>query len=64
MSRVVAQGDLRPFSGRTQGRSAALDEIRRLLAERERLYARAPLALDTSGKTVRQTLQELRKGLP
>jgi XRE family transcriptional regulator, aerobic/anaerobic benzoate catabolism transcriptional regulator len=64
MSRVVAQGDLRPFSGRTQGRLAALDEIRRLLADRERLYARAPLALDTSGKTVRQTLQELRKALP
>jgi XRE family aerobic/anaerobic benzoate catabolism transcriptional regulator len=64
MSRVVAQGDMRPFSGRTQGRAAALDEIRRLLADRERLYARAALALDTSGKTVRQTLQELRKALP
>jgi XRE family aerobic/anaerobic benzoate catabolism transcriptional regulator len=66
MSRVIAQGDLRPFSGRMQGqgRSAALDEIRRLLADRERLYARAQLALDTSGKTVRQTLQELRKALP
>src|SRR5438105_14365201 len=51
MSRVIAQGDLRPFSGRMQGqgRSAALDEIRRLLADRERLYARAQLALDTSG---------------
>jgi XRE family aerobic/anaerobic benzoate catabolism transcriptional regulator len=60
MSRVMAQGDLRPF----KGRSAALEEIRKLLAERERLYARAPLALDTSGKTVRQTLQELRKALP
>ena len=59
MSRVIAQGDLRPFSGR----SAALDEIRKLLADRERLYARAPLSLDTSGKTVRQSLQELRKAL-
>jgi XRE family aerobic/anaerobic benzoate catabolism transcriptional regulator len=64
MARVVAQGDMRPFTGRTQGRPAALEEIRRLLADRERLYARAPLALDTSGKTVRQTLQELRKALP
>jgi XRE family aerobic/anaerobic benzoate catabolism transcriptional regulator len=67
MSRVMAQGDLRPFRGRTtqeQGRSAALDEIRRLLADRDRLYARAPLTVDTSGKNVRQTLQELRKGLP
>jgi XRE family aerobic/anaerobic benzoate catabolism transcriptional regulator len=60
MTRVIAQGDLRPF----KGRSAALDEIRKLLADRERLYARAPLALDTSGKTIRQSLQELRKALP
>jgi XRE family transcriptional regulator, aerobic/anaerobic benzoate catabolism transcriptional regulator len=67
MSRVIGQGDMRPFRGRTtqgQGRSAALEEIRKLLADRDRLYARAPLALDTSGKSVRQTLQELRKALP
>jgi XRE family aerobic/anaerobic benzoate catabolism transcriptional regulator len=60
MSRVIAQGDMRPF----RGRSAALDEIRKLLADRDRLYARAPLAIDTTGKSVRQTLQELRKALP
>jgi XRE family aerobic/anaerobic benzoate catabolism transcriptional regulator len=60
MSRVIAQGDMRPF----KGRAAALDEIRKLLADRERLYARARLAVDTTGKTVRQTLQELRKALP
>jgi len=60
MSRVIAQGDMRPF----KGRSAALDEIRKLLADRDRLYARAPLTVDTSGKSVRQTLQELRKALP
>jgi XRE family transcriptional regulator, aerobic/anaerobic benzoate catabolism transcriptional regulator len=60
MSRVIAQGDMRPF----KGRSAALDEIRKLLAERDRLYARAALAVDTSGKTIRQTLQEIRKALP
>jgi XRE family aerobic/anaerobic benzoate catabolism transcriptional regulator len=60
MSRVIAQGDMRPF----KGRSAALDEIRKLLADRDRLYARAPLAVDTTGKSVRQTLQELRKALP
>jgi XRE family aerobic/anaerobic benzoate catabolism transcriptional regulator len=66
MSRVIAQGDMRPFAGKTQGqgRSAALDEIRKLLADRDRLYARAPLAVDSTGKTVRQTLQELRKALP
>ena len=59
MSRVIAQGDMRPF----KGRSAALDEIRKLLEDREPLYARAGLAIDTSGKTVKQSLTELRKAL-
>jgi XRE family aerobic/anaerobic benzoate catabolism transcriptional regulator len=60
MARVIAQGDMRPF----KGRSAALDEIRKLLADRDRLYARAALAVETSGRTVRQSLQEIRKALP
>jgi XRE family aerobic/anaerobic benzoate catabolism transcriptional regulator len=59
MSRVIAQGDLRPF----KGRSAALEEIRQLLKGREPLYARAGRALDTSGKPVRQSLAELRKAI-
>jgi XRE family aerobic/anaerobic benzoate catabolism transcriptional regulator len=50
---------MRPF----KGRSAALDEIRRLLADRERLYARADATLETSGKTVRQSLAELRRAI-
>jgi XRE family transcriptional regulator, aerobic/anaerobic benzoate catabolism transcriptional regulator len=57
MARVLAQGDVRPF----KGRSAALDEIRKLLADRERLYGRAGAAVDTSGKSVRQCLAELRR---
>ncbi|HLS87283.1 MAG TPA: helix-turn-helix transcriptional regulator [Burkholderiales bacterium] len=57
MSRVIAQGDMRPF----KGRSAALDEIRKLLADRERLYGRADAAIDTSGKPVRQSLAEIRR---
>ena len=52
MSRVIAQGDMRPF----KGRSAALDEIRKLLEDRDRLYARADATIDTSGKTVKQSL--------
>src|SRR5919198_335148 len=43
MARVLAQGDTRPFkdrNGRGTGRSSALDEIRKLLADRERLYGR------------------------
>src|SRR3954471_22966621 len=57
MSRVIAQGDMRPFTGR----SAALDEIRKLLADRDRLYGRANNVVDTSGKTVRQSLADLRR---
>lgn len=59
MARVIAQGDMRPF----KGRSAPLDELRKLLADRDRLYARADLAVDTSGKTVRQSLEEIRRAL-
>ncbi len=57
MSRVIAQGDLRPF----KGRSAALDEIRRLLADRNRLYGRAGLVLDTSGKSPKASFAELKE---
>jgi len=56
MARVMAQGDMRPF----KGRSAAIEEIRRLLKDRDRLYSRADLSLDTSGKPLRQALGELR----
>jgi XRE family aerobic/anaerobic benzoate catabolism transcriptional regulator len=57
MARVIAQGDLRPF----KGRSAALDEIGKLLEDRDRLYGRANAVVDTSGKTVRQSLAELKR---
>ncbi len=59
MARVIAQGDMRPF----KGRSAALDEIRRLLADRDPLYGRAPVIVQTSGRTVKQSLNEIRKAL-
>jgi XRE family aerobic/anaerobic benzoate catabolism transcriptional regulator len=59
MSRVIAQGDMRPF----KGRSAALEEIRKLLDDREPLYARAGVAIDTSGKSAKQSLSELKKAL-
>jgi len=59
MARVIAQGDMRPF----KGRSAALEEIRKLLADRDRLYSRADATVDTSGKTLRQSLNELRQVL-
>ena len=60
MARVVAQGDLRPFKGtNATGRPSALDEIRQLLADRDRLYSRADVTLDTSGKMLRASLSQL-----
>jgi XRE family aerobic/anaerobic benzoate catabolism transcriptional regulator len=50
---------MRPF----KGRSAAQDEIRKLLADRDRLYARADLTIETSGKTVRQSLEQMKRAL-
>ncbi len=63
MARVVAQGDLRPIQGRAQ----AMDELRRILNERQPLYALADATVDTSGKPMRRSLSELRsllKNLP
>ena len=60
MSRVIAQGDMRPFEGKMRGRPAALEEIRKLLADRDRLYARADATIETSGRTLKTTLEELK----
>jgi XRE family aerobic/anaerobic benzoate catabolism transcriptional regulator len=56
MARVMAQGDVRPF----KGSPAALGEIRRLLADRDRLYARADAVLSTSSHPLKQSLAELK----
>src|SRR6266849_479129 len=59
MSRVMAQGDIRPF----KGYSAALQEIRKTLKYRDSLYARADAVVETSGKSVKQCLQQIRRVL-
>jgi XRE family transcriptional regulator, aerobic/anaerobic benzoate catabolism transcriptional regulator len=56
MNRVIAQGDTRPF----KGRSAALDEIRKLLADRDRLYSRADTTIETSGRSLKAAFEELK----
>ncbi|HLX81012.1 MAG TPA: helix-turn-helix transcriptional regulator [Burkholderiales bacterium] len=56
MNRVIAQGDMRPF----KGRSAALEEIRKLLADRDRLYSRADVTIETSGRSLKSSLDELK----
>lgn len=62
MNRVMAQGDLRPFEGsKMHGRSTAIDEIRKLLADRDRLYSRADATVDTTGKAFKDSFSELKR---
>lgn len=55
MSRVRAQGDMRPM----QGQPGAMDQLRGLLSEREADYGRALAQIDTSGRTVDQSFDDL-----
>ena len=71
MSRVVAQGDMRPFHGshgeESNGRGAmgeAMEDIRRILASRETLYARADAVVDTAARSVKQSLKDLERAVP
>ena len=71
MSRVVAQGDLRPFhTGAGEGEpsrgamSEALEDIRRILASREALYARADAVVDTAARSMQQSLKDLERAVP
>jgi XRE family aerobic/anaerobic benzoate catabolism transcriptional regulator len=55
MARVVAQGDMRPMAGNSE----AMEDLRRILADRDGLYSKADAAVDTSGKSVDQTLEKI-----
>ncbi len=55
MSRVVAQGDMRPMAGNDE----AMADLRRILAERDPLYGKADAVLYTSGREVEDCLAEL-----
>ena len=55
MSRVVAQGDLRPMAGHRR----AMDDLKRILEERESLYQRADYVIDTSGRSVDTTVDDV-----
>jgi XRE family aerobic/anaerobic benzoate catabolism transcriptional regulator len=54
-NRVVAQGDRRPMAGSPH----AFEELRALLAARENLYARAEHAIETSGRSVDEVVDEV-----
>ncbi len=64
MSRVVAQGDMRPFDTTRGATGEALEDIRRILASREPLYARADAVVDTAARTLQQSLQDLARAVP
>ncbi|MGH9744740.1 MAG: helix-turn-helix transcriptional regulator [Candidatus Acidiferrales bacterium] len=55
MERVIAQGDMRPMSDNRD----AMSDLRRILAEREVLYSKADIQLDTTGRTVEESLEML-----
>ncbi len=59
MARVVAQGDTRPMAGSRE----AMHDLRRILAGRAPLYGQADVTVDTAGRSVEQSLADLRKAL-
>lgn len=59
MSRVIAQGDMRPMKGNAQ----AMDELKGILVAREPLYSRADTVVDTSGESVDKSLAALRRAV-
>ena len=64
MGRVVAQGDMRPFDSTRGATQEALEDLRRILASREALYARADSVVDTASRTVKQSLKDLERAVP
>jgi XRE family aerobic/anaerobic benzoate catabolism transcriptional regulator len=76
MARVVAQGDMRPFAaGRdpaalesplaTSGAmTQAMEDIRRILASRQALYACADAVVDTAARSLSQSFSDLKKAVP
>jgi XRE family aerobic/anaerobic benzoate catabolism transcriptional regulator len=57
MTRVIAQGDFRPMAGNAE----AMEDLKRILAARVSLYARAEVTVDTSGQTVEESFGQLRR---
>lgn len=59
MARVVAQGDLRPMAGK----SAAMEDLKRILTAREPLYRQADVIVDTAGRTLEESFRALRQAV-
>jgi XRE family aerobic/anaerobic benzoate catabolism transcriptional regulator len=57
MNRVIRQGDTRPMEGNHE----AMDDLRRILSEREPSYSSADYQLDTTGRSIEDCVAELRE---
>jgi XRE family transcriptional regulator, aerobic/anaerobic benzoate catabolism transcriptional regulator len=55
MQRVIAQGDMRPMANNRD----AMSDLKRILAEREALYSKADIQVDTAGRSFEESLEIL-----
>jgi XRE family transcriptional regulator, aerobic/anaerobic benzoate catabolism transcriptional regulator len=55
MARVVAQGDMRPMKGAPE----AMEDLKRILEGRHALYSKADAIIDTSAKSVPESVEAL-----
>jgi XRE family aerobic/anaerobic benzoate catabolism transcriptional regulator len=55
MARVVAQGDMRPMKGSPE----AMEDLKRILEGRHALYAKADAVVDTSARSVSDSVEAL-----
>lgn len=60
MNRVIEQGDLRPMADNRE----AMADLKRILAVRGPLYARADATVDTAGRTVEASFRRLLAAVP
>ena len=59
MQRVIAQGDVRPMANNRD----AMSDLKRILAEREVLYSKADIQVETAGRTFPESLDLLIQAL-
>jgi XRE family aerobic/anaerobic benzoate catabolism transcriptional regulator len=59
LSRVAAQGDMRPMAGSAQ----AIEDLKMILQGRSEFYAKADMVLDTSAQALEESFQILRSRL-
>ncbi len=59
MSRVIAQGDTRPMAGNAR----AMTDLKRILQSRAALYGEADATVDTGGRSLKQSLKDLRHAI-